>query len=96
VHAERGGIVQAVDTRAIGLAVVALGGGRKRPEDEVDPAVGFSALALPGERVGDEQPLGLVHARDAASAERAAAALRAAYQLGDGEAQVAELIGQRY
>lgn len=96
VHAERGGIVQAVDTRAIGLAVVALGGGRKRPEDEVDPAVGFSALALPGERVGDEQPLGLVHARDAASAERAAAALRAAYQLGDGEANVAELIGQRY
>ena len=72
------------------------GGGRKRPEDEVDPAVGFSALALPGERVGDEQPLGLVHARDAASAERAAAALRAAYQLGDGEASVAELIGRRY
>ncbi len=96
VHAERGGIVQAVDTRAVGLAVVALGGGRKRPEDEVDPAVGFSALALPGERVGDEQPLGLVHARDAASAERAAAALRAAYRLGDGEASVAELIGRRY
>ena len=36
------GFVTAVDTRALGVAVVALGGGRTRVQDPVDPAVGLS------------------------------------------------------
>lgn len=77
------GWVQQVDTRALGLLVVELGGGRQRPEDEVDPAVGLADLALPGERVDQDRPLGLVHARDTASAARAVAQLQAAYVLGE-------------
>jgi thymidine phosphorylase len=44
VPAPRAGVVAAIDTRAIGLAVVALGGGRRRPGEHIDPAVGFADL----------------------------------------------------
>jgi len=84
VFAELAGPVLAIDTRGIGLAVVALGGGRTRPQDAIDHAVGFTDLAGIGERVGAERPLGLVHARDEAAFERAQAGLRAAYAVGMG------------
>ncbi|HZH25720.1 MAG TPA: thymidine phosphorylase [Azospirillaceae bacterium] len=73
------GVVTAVDTRALGLAVVALGGGRTRPQDPVDPAVGLVDVAGRGEAVGPGgRPLAIVHARDEDAAERAAQAVRAA------------------
>ena len=78
------GIVTAVQVRAVGLAVIALGGGRTRETDPVDHAVGLTEVAAPGERVGPgERPLALVHARDGASASRACDALRDAYAIGD-------------
>ncbi|MDK4198917.1 thymidine phosphorylase [Pseudomonas sp. HR1] len=77
------GWVQQVDTRALGLLVVELGGGRQRPEDEVDPAVGLAGLALPGEWVDAHRPLGVIHAGDAQSAARAAQHLQLAYGLGE-------------
>jgi thymidine phosphorylase len=81
VYAPLEGLVQSIDTRAVGIAVVALGGGRRRPQDSIDPAVGLSELAFPGERVGPNRPLALVHARDLAQAEQAASAVLAAYQV---------------
>ncbi|MDQ0392531.1 thymidine phosphorylase [Labrys monachus] len=80
VLAADAGPVGAIDTRAVGLAVVALGGGRSRPGDGVDHAVGFTALAALGDRVGPDRPLGMVHARSEASAEAAGMALRRAYR----------------
>jgi thymidine phosphorylase len=76
--------VQSIATRELGLAVVALGGGRTRPQDPVDPAVGLTGLAGIGERVDRERPLALVHARSPEDAAAAAAALRGAYRLGEG------------
>ena len=87
------GTVAAVATRAIGLAVIGLGGGRTRPEDAIDPRVGFTDLAGPGEARG---LLGIVHAADEASADRAEAALRAAYRMGEapaGRPPVIERVG---
>jgi thymidine phosphorylase len=79
------GRVQRVDVRAVGLAIIDLGGGRRREDDEIDHAVGLTEIAAPGERVGPgERPLAVVHARDDAAARRAAEALRAAFTLGDG------------
>jgi thymidine phosphorylase len=80
---EAPGTVAALDVRAIGLAVTGLGGGRRREDDAVDPAVGFSAVAGLGEEVGPGRPLALVHARTEADAERATEALRAAVTLGE-------------
>ena len=79
----REGVVTSMDVRAIGLALVALGGGRTRADQAVDHAVGFSAVAGIGEAVGPERPLALIHARDAAAADAAAERLRAAIRLGE-------------
>lgn len=95
VEAETPGIVQAVATREVGLAVVALGGGRTRPQDVIDPAVGLTGLAVVGDRVDGLRPLGHIHARDEATAGAAAAALRRAYRIGEAPAKPGPLILER-
>ena len=78
------GTVSAVDVRAVGLAVVALGGGRTREDDPVDHSVGLTEVAAPGEEVAPGgRPLAMVHAADEDAARRAPEALRAAYVLND-------------
>ena len=91
----RPGMVQAIDTRAIGLAVVELGGGRTRPGDPVDHAVGFTALAAIGDVVGGDEPLAIVHARTEGTAEQAAERLRAAYRIGNGPAKESPLLREK-
>ena len=79
----RAGFVVAQDARAIGLAIVGMGGGRVRADQRIDHAVGFTRVAPIGAAVGPERPLCLVHARSAAQAEIAAAEVRAAVTIGD-------------
>jgi thymidine phosphorylase len=79
----RRGYVVEIDVRAVGMAVVAMGGGRARAADTIDPAVGFTSLAGLGAEVGPDAPLALAHARDDAQAAAAGAALAAAYRIGD-------------
>ncbi|MDO8362991.1 MAG: thymidine phosphorylase [Actinomycetota bacterium] len=81
IHPERGGTVRGIDTRAMGMVVVALGGGRSRPQDPVDHAVGLTWLAGLGDEVGPERPLAIVHARNDAQVQLASELLRAAYRL---------------
>ena len=88
VFAEGSGSVTAIDARAVGIAVVALGGGRTRSADPVDPRVGFTDLAMDGDFVDGERALGVVHAADEDAADAAASALRAAYALGEARAVV--------
>ena len=76
------GFVTSIATRDIGLAVVALGGGRTRPDDKIDHAVGLTRLLPVGAEVRAGEVLALVHARTEADAEAAAAAVRAAYSIG--------------
>jgi len=80
------GVVAQVDVRQIGLAVIALGGGRRRASDLVDPAVGLADMQGPGESVGPDRPLGIVHARSMPDAMEPAATLRAAVVVRDGPA----------
>src|SRR5277367_6316754 len=75
------GFVANIDVRAVGLAVVELGGGRSRAADEIDPAVGLTELAPIGAEVGPDAPLARVHARSTDKAEAAVRRLRAAYRL---------------
>jgi thymidine phosphorylase len=84
VFPDLAGPVAAIDTRAVGLAVVALGGGRRREGDRIDSRVGFVGLAGVADVVGPDAPLGRVHAADDEGARTAAAALRAAYRIGPG------------
>ena len=77
------GYVTSIDTRALGLAVVALGGGRSRPQDPVDHAVGLGDLLPISAEVDPATPLAMVHARSPAQAQAAMQAVRAAYQIGE-------------
>ncbi|WP_010626220.1 thymidine phosphorylase [Halomonas sp. KM-1] len=83
VYAERSGRVTRMDTRALGLAVVTLGGGRRAPSDAIDHAVGLTGIVALGESVDGERPLAWVHAGSEADAERAASQLRAAIEVND-------------
>ncbi|BCP56019.1 thymidine phosphorylase [Kaistia sp. 32K] len=86
VLAEGEGHVNGIDTRAVGVAVIELGGGRRVAADTIDLSVGFTGLAGHGARVDAKTPLARVHARTEEDAERAAALLRAAYRLGEAPA----------
>ena len=81
IHADFPGIVSAI-YRQIGLAVVALGGGRRRAEDRIDHSVGLTEIAA-GEPVNDEHPLAIVHAKNVTDAARAAETLKKAFIIGE-------------
>jgi thymidine phosphorylase len=83
VFASEAGTVSDIDTRGVGMAVVALGGGRRMPTDTIDHAVGFDRLVGLGTRVDAQVPLARLHARDEASAADAEQRLIAAYTLGE-------------
>jgi thymidine phosphorylase len=72
------GHVTAHATRELGLAVMALGGGRRTEADAIDPAVGLAGVAPLGAEVGPDVPLAVVHARDEAGWAAAVRAVRAA------------------
>lgn len=96
IMAEQTGVLAGVDARAIGVAIVALGGGRTRPEDGVDHAVGLTEIAAIGEAVGPKsRPLALLHARDEASAAAAEAAIRAAVTVADTAPAQPALVAER-
>ncbi|PVE25909.1 thymidine phosphorylase [Microvirga sp. KLBC 81] len=95
IHAERSGIVQSIATRDVGVAVVALGGGRTRPQDPIDHAVGLIQLAEIGETVDADRPLAIVHARSEEAAKVAERMVRAAYRVGDAKAEPGALILER-
>jgi thymidine phosphorylase len=79
--AQRGGWIGAVDTRVLGLAVVALGGGRSHPESAVDASVGLDRILPLGVEVRAGEPLARVHAADAAAAAHAVELVQAAFAI---------------
>jgi thymidine phosphorylase len=83
VPAPRAGVLCAMQTRDIGLAVVELGGGRHKATDAIDARVGLSRVRPLGARLAAGEPLAFAHAADRASAERAVAQLQAACTLTD-------------
>jgi thymidine phosphorylase len=90
VYPVESGSVAKIDVRAVGVEIVALGGGRARETDPVDHAVGLTEVAALGESVSPGgRPLAMVHARDQQSAEHAAATLRAAFTVGDAPSALA-------
>jgi len=83
VYADQPGIVSSMDTRALGMAVVGMGGGRQRASDSIDYSVGLSDMIMLGERADTERPLAVIHASSEANWQQAAKALKAAIKLSD-------------
>jgi pyrimidine-nucleoside phosphorylase/thymidine phosphorylase len=83
VPAPAAGFVQAIDAEAIGLVSVALGAGRSRVGDRVDPAVGIVLRRKVGDRVERGEPVCTIHhGTGGEPPERAAARIAAAYRIG--------------
>ena len=81
VTSVEGGYVSAIDGEALGLVVVALGGGRQVESDLIDPAVGVSDVVPLGAFIVKGQPLARIHAAREGQADRAAQAIRRAITL---------------
>lgn len=83
VYADKSGVLQSMDTRAIGMAVVAMGGGRRKPSDNIDYAVGFSDFVAIGGYIDESTPLAMVHVRTETQFKEAQEALREAIVIGN-------------
>ena len=94
VHAKKSGQVESIDTRALGLAVIELGGGRRVATDKIDHAVGLTQLAGKGSAAGKDQPLAIVHARDENGFEAAQKIILAAYKIGKAKRATPCIIGR--
>ncbi len=94
-EAPAAGVVARVEPRAIGRGLIALGGGRTRIEDPVDPAVGLLITAKPGDRVELGEPIATVYARDAVGLEAGHAALGEAIRIAEQPEPVLPLISHR-
>jgi len=95
VYADRSGIVSAMDTRALGMAVVSMGGGRRRASDSIDYSVGLSDMAQIGDRIDTQRPLAIIHASSESSWQEAAQALKSAIKVSDSAPQSTPVIYRR-
>ena len=83
VLASRAGFIANYDTRRVGMAVVALGGGRMRAADAIDSDVGLTDLVSLGTRVNAGDLLATVHARTEDAANAAIQALAQAIKISE-------------
>ncbi len=83
VESPRSGFVTKVNTAEIGHAIAAIGGGRVRIDDAIDPSVGFIAEAKIGDRISEGAALGGVYCRDESKAREAVQRIQTAYEIGD-------------
>ena len=83
VESRRSGFITRIDTTAIGHAIAAIGGGRVRIEDVIDPTVGFVTEVKIGDRISHDDALGVVYSSNQAGAREAAVRIQAAYVIDD-------------
>ena len=95
VLADRNGLIVEVRPRPIGHAIVALGGGRSKTDDLVDPSVGVVVRVKPGQMVSRRDVLATIHARSGADVAPAAAALREALIFGGTPLAARPLVSHR-
>ena len=83
VESPRSGFITKVNTTEIGHAIAAIGGGRVRIDDRVDPSVGFIAEARIGDQISSDELLGTVYCRDESKAGATVRRIQTAYEIGD-------------
>ncbi len=95
IHPKDPGHVRAINARALGEAVVHLGGGRLKQSDTLDLAVGLSDIARIGDKVDSARPLLRIHAAQEDHAARLAEDLRRAFDIGDPPSEQPPLVHER-
>ena len=95
VLAQQSGFITAINGEALGMAVVAMGGGRSVETDRINPSVGYTDVVRLGAKVSKGQSLGVVHAGRPDRADAAERALRAAIKIGSTKPTLPNLIHER-
>lgn len=95
VLAQESGWLSGCATRDLGLAVIELGGGRKRPQDDIDHAVGVADILPLGSPVSRGDPIAFVHAADRAEGERMAEAVRRCFAMSEEAPAVTPVVIER-
>jgi thymidine phosphorylase len=93
--ASRSGYMAVMDTRAVGVAAIGLGGGRRATHDVIDAAVGFSQFLPLGSKVAAGDAIALVHAQSDAKADAAIAELAAALEIRDQPPDIRAVVSAR-
>jgi len=92
IKAEQSGFVSEIDALAIGNAVVKIGGGRTKAEDSIDTAVGFSCDKKIGDKVSENESLGILYSRDENQARQISEKLQNAYKISEEKPQNSKLV----
>jgi pyrimidine-nucleoside phosphorylase len=95
VRAARSGYVSGLHAEAIGRAAVALGAGRGRIDDVIDPGVGIAVMATVGSQVGAGDPVLMVHHRAGQGLGEAMTLLNQAVDIADVPARLRPLVIER-
>ncbi len=81
VNAEKSGFINEINTRSLGEAIVMMGGGRTKPDDEIDHAVGIEFLRKIGDEVKRGEEICIIHCRDMNQAETISQKVKSAYKI---------------
>ena len=95
VFADETGYVHHIDTRSLGLAVVHLGGGRHRAEDDIDPSVGLTDICTANRKLTTDTPIATIHAASEADWESAAARLKSSISVSQDEIEIPAVVIER-
>ena len=83
VKSDKTGVITKIDTRALGLAVVELGGGRKKTDDIINHSVGLTNVLGLGEKIINDQDLAIIHAQTEDQFKQAEKIIQNAYNISD-------------
>jgi thymidine phosphorylase len=83
VYAEQTGFATSMDTRELGLAVVTLGGGRRKPGDALDYSVGLTQVCALGDEISKDKPIAMIHAQTETAFAEAEMAVKKAIHIGE-------------
>jgi thymidine phosphorylase len=92
VESPRSGFVAKINTAEVGHAIAAIGGGRVRIDDTIDPSVGFLSETKLGASINARDLIGTIYCDEASKAKEAAERIQAAYEIAEQPAQVPALM----
>jgi thymidine phosphorylase len=95
VIAPRRGYIGKIDVRAMGVAVMDLGGGRHKATDAIDYGVGLSNISGLGAKTGPRKPIATILARDEKTADRVEKHILGAMKIVDEEPALLPIIRER-
>lgn len=94
LHATESGFISEINVRALGHAVIELGGGRKQQDDILDLSVGLDQMAERGQAVSSGDLLCRIHAKDENSAHSVSKIIQSSFTLSEGQPRQIPLVGE--